>query len=186
MTLENIYYVGQTVAVFAILISLTFVVLQLRQTQKNQKSLINQGVANRDHEIMQMAQAAGIADMYAKALTTETNFDKTEILRMIIWVRAVIGQMQDVCVQHKDGLIDQDTYDFIAAGVRSVFAVPLARAVWPLTRPSVSPDAANLGDRFLAETPIAEPLDALTDMVREQLSQIWKQQAAQKAPLTSN
>lgn len=185
MTLENIYYIGQTVAVFAILISLTFVVLQLRQTQKNQKSLINQGVANRDHEIMQMVQAAGTADMYAKALTTEINFNKTEIFRMIILVRAVIGQMQDVFVQHKDGLIDQDTYDFIAAGVRSVFAVPLARAVWPLTRPSVSPDAANLGDRFLAETPVGEPLDELTDVVREQLSRIWKEQAVQKALPTS-
>jgi hypothetical protein len=185
MTLENIYYVGQTVAVFAILVSLTFVVLQLRQTQKNQKSLINQGVANRDHEIMQMVQAPETANMYAKALTTETSFDKTEIFRMVIWVRAVIGQMQDVCVQHKEGLIDQDTYEFIAAGVRSVFAVPLARVVWPLTRPSVSPDAANLGDQFLSETPVSEPFDELTDMVREQLSQIWKQQAAQKASLPS-
>lgn len=185
MTLENIYYVGQTVAVFAILVSLTFVVLQLRQTQQNQRSLINQGVATRDHEIMRMFQTPEIAAVYAKAMTTEVTFERTEIFQMMMVARAVLGQMQDAYVQKKSGLIDQDTYDFIESGVRAVFRIPLVRVLWPLTRPTVSPDAAALGDQFLSRSRVTRPIDDFPELVREKLSEIWNEQAMKKALPTS-
>lgn len=172
MTLSDFASLAGIVSGLAVLVSLLYLNLQIRHTHRNQRSLINQGVAARDHNIMLMVQAPHMADIYAKATSKETDFTRTEILLMVFLVRAIIGQMQDVHIQRRAGLIEQDTYDYIDAGVRSVFGIPLARAVWPLVRPSVSPEAIALGDAFLANAPVGDSLEDLPALIKASLIDI--------------
>jgi hypothetical protein len=153
MTLSDIAAIASLVSSLGVLASLVFISKQIRQTERNQRSLINQGILSRDNAIMAILEEPAVAAVYVKAHTSATDYTLVEVLQFGVFVRTVMGQMQDVFMQKSAGLIDQDTYDFIEAGVRYVFSLPLARLSWIDSRATVSPKVAALIDGFIATTP---------------------------------
>jgi hypothetical protein len=165
MSLSDLANLGEFISSLAVLGSLGFLVFQmrqmtrqLRQSEMNQRSLINQNVMTRDHEINLMF--AQLGDLHSKAQLPETELSHAEIMKLLLMLRAALGQMQDVHVQRQAGLIEQDTHDYIEAGVRSLLAIPTYRVVWQWIRPSVSPRTAALVEGFIATTPLANPQTA--------------------------
>ncbi|MEZ5559766.1 MAG: hypothetical protein R3E86_14640 [Pseudomonadales bacterium] len=165
MSLSDLANLGEFVSSIAVLGSLVFLffqmrqmTVQMRQSEMNQRSLINQNVMTRDHEInLMFAQRANV---HSKAQLPEADLTVEEIMELILMLRAALGQMQDVHVQRQAGLIEQDTYDYIEAGVRAILAIPTYRAAWQWIRPSVSPKTALLVEGFIATTPLANPQTA--------------------------
>ena len=165
MSLSDLANLGEFISSIAVLGSLGFLFFQMRkmteqmrQSELNQRSLINQNVMTRDHEInLMFAELAGV---HSKAQMPETALSFAEIMELILMLRAALGQMQDVHVQLQAGLIEQDTYDYIEAGVRAILAIPTYRVAWQWIRPSVSPKTVLLVEGFIATTPLANPQTA--------------------------
>lgn len=160
MSLSDLANVGEFISSIAVLGSLIFLsrqmrqmTEQMRQSEMNQRSLINQNVMTRDHDINLMF--AQLGDLHSRAQLPETELSHAEIMKLVLMLRAALGQMQDVHVQLQSGLIEQDTYDYIEAGVRSLLAIPTYRIVWQWIRASVSPRTALLVEGFIATTPLA-------------------------------
>lgn len=162
MSLTDLADLGEFISSIAVLGSLGFLFFQMRQmtgqmrqSEINQRSLINQNVMTRDHEINLMF--AQLGDVHSKAQLPDTELSHAEIMKLVLMLRAALGQMQDVHVQRQTGLIEQDTHDYIEAGVRALLAIPTYRIVWQWIRPSVSPQTALLVEGFIATTPLANP-----------------------------
>jgi len=165
MPLSDLANLGEFISSIAVLGSLGFLffqmrqmTVQMRQSEMNQRSLINQNVMTRDHEINLMF--AQLADVHSKAQMPGTELSLMEVMQLVLMLRAALGQMQDVHVQRQAGLIEQDTYDYIEAGVRSILAIPTYRAAWQWIRPAVSPKTVLLVEGFIATTPLANPQTA--------------------------
>ena len=179
MSLSDLANIGEFISSIAVLGSLGFLFFQMRQmteqmqqSEMNQRSLINQNVMTRDHEINLMF--AQLADIHSKAQLPETELSHVEVMELVLMLRASLGQMQDVHVQRQAGLIEQDTYDYIEAGVRAVLAIPTYRAAWQWIRPAVSPKTALLVEEFIATTPLANPQTAamIPELLRSRVKKL--------------
>src|SRR5262249_46425204 len=106
MSLSDLAALGSFVSGVAVLASLVFLFFQMRQmteqvrqTEKNQRSIINQNVASRDREIN--AMGLQMAETLGKTLTSETEFTLPEFFKLNVLMRAALGQLQDVYVQRQ-------------------------------------------------------------------------------------
>lgn len=162
MSLSDLANFGEFISSIAVLASLGFLFFQMRQmteqmrqSELNQRSLINQSVMTRDHEINLMC--AQLAGSHSKAQMPDVDLSLREMTELMLLLRAALGQMQDVYVQRQAGLIEQDTYDYIEAGVRSLLAMPTYRVAWQWIRTAVSPQTVSLVEEFISTTPLANP-----------------------------
>ena len=79
MSLETIYYIGQTIAVGAVTPSLIFVGLQVRQNTKAQHMVAQQQYyALKNAFVSQIAEGSAYADIYRKGLEDLNQLSETE------------------------------------------------------------------------------------------------------------
>lgn len=117
MTLSDLASIGSLVSGVAVLVSLFYLNLQVRQTERNQRALINQGAMARDTAMVQMLREPAFATAMAKAIEGETNFTTLEYWHLNTVLRGLLGSLQDAWLQKKAGLIDAVTIDCIELGV---------------------------------------------------------------------
>lgn len=130
--LEQVYYIGQTIAVVAILISVLAVFYQVRQanilarseltfrTQQAMSDLTNSVL--QDHEFLRI---------YTKGMFTDERLDEVEKAGMTIFTEAVLINLESVFFLSLRGLIDPDVRSRHAASVTwHVQQSSVARAHW--------------------------------------------------------
>ncbi len=110
MNLENLYYVGQTVAVVAILASLLFVGFQVRQNSKHMRAQIQSARVDR-----LMAQMIGFSDAdkcaaYIIGNGEEATPEAIKERQFYLLCMAQLGVMVDVFHQYKDGLLNEEQF----------------------------------------------------------------------------
>ena len=161
MTLSDLAAIGSLVSGIAVLVSLVYLALQVRQTEKNQRALINQGATTQSRDSIRAFAEPHMAALISRAVAGERNFTAPELVQMSMALRLTLIGMQDVLFQHQEGLIDEGTLDngFRASG--SILAQPVFRALWLEGRGTYVPEFASRVDKLIADRPVAKPVDAL-------------------------
>lgn len=118
MTLESIYYIGQTIAAIALIASLIFVGFQVRQSAKHARAQIQSARVDR-----LMAQAVGFSDADKCAAYIRGNGgDPTPeaVMERQFYLQCVAqsGVMLDVLSQYNDGLLSEEQYNLVIATYR--------------------------------------------------------------------
>jgi hypothetical protein len=115
MDLESIYYVGQTIAVAAILGSLVFVGFQVRQSNKDARSQSRQGLIDTfallNWELSQHPDLLRITAGGIKDWSSLSNLEKTQLETVM---GRFLQNLQKGVLQFEDGILDADTLDNIA------------------------------------------------------------------------
>jgi hypothetical protein len=159
MTLADLASIGSLVSGLAVLISLGYLSLQVRQTERNQRALMNQGAMARDTDIVAMLGQPEFVDAWTRAMAGETEFTAAEVWQLSLKLRALLGSLQDTHLQRKTGLIDQITYDYVAGGVQYFVAQPVIQALWTNAHEAYPPEMIAIVDGFIAKAPPAAPVD---------------------------
>lgn len=143
MSLESIYYVGQTIAVVAILASLVFVGIQVKQSSRAQRQANEQAIADSVSEsntqfmsvFMALASDETLAGIYTRALAGE-DLNRVEATRFVAFVNTFFAYGEALYNQHKIqlgfGFVEHPN-DAIAHGapfLARLLAVPAAREWW--------------------------------------------------------
>jgi hypothetical protein len=178
MSLSDLASLGSFISGLAVLVSLIFLYFQLRQVNQqvrqaeiNQRAFMNQGVATRVIEILKFAGEKENVAPFARATSGETEFSAEELMFLSLFLRMTLMNMQDTRVQHAQGLATQIVLDYGTGVVRGLLGFPAFRALWPRLRPTLAPDTASFVDTFIAEVPLAQPIDRLAQY-RSALSEI--------------
>jgi len=161
MTLSDLASIGSLVSGVAVLVSLLYLSLQVRQTERNQRALMNQGVVNRSCDNIRWLSDPHMSQLASRVDAGETKFSAQELFQLRMRVRASLISAQDTYVQHKAGLADQITFDNNLTIIRGVLAQPVYRAIWKSARTSFAPDWMAYLDQVIEATPIAKPMDAV-------------------------
>jgi hypothetical protein len=162
MSLSDLASLGSFVSGVAILISLIYVALQLRQAAKHQRALMNQGHAARVSENMRWLAEPANAELRARIVAGETAFTAEELYRLQMLFRTVLANSHDVYLQHQSGLLDTTTFDTSMLRFReSILSQPVFRAIWMDTAPTTAPEFRAVVETMLAEVPLAKPVDAV-------------------------
>ena len=166
MSLSDLASLGSFISGLAVLISLIFLYFQLRQVtaqirqgEKNQRALLDQGAVTRNSEIIFFQAQPHINELTARVVAGDTNFTAAELGLLSIRVRTTMLAGQDTYVQHKAGLTDPVTLENSETVLRYVLSQPVYRALWINTRAGYSAEWRTYVDKLIADVPLAAPVD---------------------------
>lgn len=127
---------GEFVGAIAIVITLFYLAIQVRQNTRMMRASIRQARADSTAHLYSLGATSVIAEIRDKESRGEA-LTGIEEERMFLWNVSIWRQQQAVFFQAQDGLLDLQTGDEQSAVVRYLMQNPSARRFW-----------ANKGDAF--------------------------------------
>jgi hypothetical protein len=163
VTLEQIFYLSQSVASIAVVGTLIYLGLQVRSAERSQRAIMQQGRADRAaHGALGLADPE-LARVFGKATAGQTNLTRDEFTQWMMMCRALFLSGEDSYLQHKAGQLDQAAFDSYVAGVRHYMRSPGMRAAWQVSRGQFGSDFRNFVDAILREPPLPRGGDAYAE-----------------------
>lgn len=168
MSLSDLAAIGSLASGLAVLISLAYMSLQLRQSEKNQRAILNQGALSRTTEAAMWTGEPGRSALISRVCSNETDFTNEELWRLTSVFRVSLLSLQDAHVQYTNSLVDRATFDNAFRGFEFWMRRPIMRAMYKIMRENVADDVRPLLDKVVEELPLGEPMD-LRQLVQSQL-----------------
>jgi hypothetical protein len=151
MSLEAIYFISQIVSALAIVASLIFVALQMRQADRTQRAMMQQLRAQRGMDMTFRTMNEDIAKAMGRVFEGDQSVTATDVRQVSSFLRGAILNFNDTVWQHKAGYLDQATYDYTVATLRTTFSNPGVRAAWIASSRSYSDAQVKLVNDVLID-----------------------------------
>jgi hypothetical protein len=155
LSLADISAIAGIVSGGAVTITLVFIALQVRQAERNQRAIMQQGRASRvSLTTLGLAEHPELARLWTKAMYHPENITNDEFDVAYLVARVAFLSSEDSYLQHKAGLLDDVAFRSFEAGLRNIFgAAPGMRALWRFSSVQFGADFARYINDILSETP---------------------------------
>lgn len=162
MTLETLYYISQIVAVLAILGSVIFVGVQIGQNTKQAEEaervargqvIQNISAENRQHSMVMLSYPE-VYHCFVNG-TDPADMSEDNRSRVAIYSFATLHMVQNIYFQHKNGLLDDQTYESYLPFLVSFLSTPAGQQYWTARRHHFDADFADMmDDQFRRADPL--------------------------------
>jgi len=150
MSLSDLASIGSFISGVAVLVSLIFLYFQLRQVneqvkqaEKNQRTLIRSTRATRIIDIFLESSHPALADAVWLGNAASENMTDTQIHQFAQYATARFFNAEDSYYQYYNGVLDERAFESLTAGLRLGMSVPGSRAAYKKLR-------HNYGSEFVA------------------------------------
>src|SRR5215831_7312473 len=110
MSLSDLASLGSFVGGIAVLTSLLYLALQVRQAERNQRAAIQQGRASHLSDLMLNASHPDITMGYFKGLRGDPSISLLELRQFRLMFRATLYSWEDAFFQYRDKLLDKASF----------------------------------------------------------------------------
>jgi hypothetical protein len=152
MDLSVLSTLAGAISAIAVLVSLLLVQRQIRQSEKNQRALIQQGRAGRSAEIAMRLMDSDFARAYHGCMNGDMEITEIELVQFIGYCRAVFLGAEDSFLQHREGLLDEPAFNSFKRALLGLFVSPGMRASWSVLREWYDPEFAAYVDCIIEDT----------------------------------
>lgn len=159
MSLSDIASIGSLVSGVAVLISLIYLALQVRQAERNQQASIRQGRATRLVDIILATSDPAIVEAMPIGAGGLDTITPTQFGQFIAIYGAFLASAEDTYLQYKEGLLSEAVFVSFAESWRRTLSQPGVRALWALRRKAFEAGFAAYMDGLVAEVPVAHAND---------------------------
>jgi hypothetical protein len=159
MSLSVLASLGSFVSGFAVLISLIYLALQVRQTERNQQISIRHSRVSRTVELHLALADPGVADAWLHGWGSPQAITQTELSQFINLCRALFFHFEDSFYQREEGLLNDDAFETVVAGARLIARSPGLRAAWRMARPNFGGRFLDFMDGVVARSAVEPPVD---------------------------
>jgi hypothetical protein len=159
LSFSDLGSLGALASAVAVLVSLAYLNIQVRQTERNQRALLNQAIATRAVDALRWRTEQPIAALFTRVESGELEFTPTEVTQLCFMLRITVAMNQDTHLQHAVGLADRLTVEMVKGGLRGHLRWPLFRAIWAMIRSEFPKETIALVDEVLETTPVAQRRD---------------------------
>jgi hypothetical protein len=156
MSLSDLAAIGGAVSAVAVLVSLVFLNIQVRQSEKNQRALIQQGRAGRTADIAMRIMDSDFAEVYYRCMNGDSGISETQLGQFMGYCRALFLGAEDSFIQHKASLLNDLAFASFTTSLRAIFVWPGVRAMWAVTRDWYEPKFAVFMDD-IAKDAVSHP-----------------------------
>jgi hypothetical protein len=157
MSLSDLASIGSLVSGVAVLGSLIYLALQVRQTDRNQQASIRHSRITR-HVDIQLAQLdSDVADAWHHGLLNPDAITQTELSQFFSLCRAHFLHLEDGFHQHEEGLLNEDAFATVLAGIRTLARSPGIRVAWDRNRRNYGGRFVEFVDRVVASARLESP-----------------------------
>jgi hypothetical protein len=159
MSLSDLASLGSFVSGFAVLFSLIYLALQVRQTKRNQQIAIRHSRASRIVELQLALADPGVANAWLHGSGSPQEITQTELSQFINLCRALFFHFEDSFYQREEELLNDDAFETVVAGVRLSARSPGWRAAWRIARPNFGGRFLDFMDGVVAGSVVEPPVD---------------------------
>jgi hypothetical protein len=163
MTLSDVASIGSLISGLAVLVSLVYLSLQVRQTDRNQQATIRQGRINRAVELVTTRMVPTVAEAVSNGLDGDQNLTAQQLALFVSYADGYFLHAEDTYYQHEVGLLDEAAFATFAAYQRVAFTQCGMRVQWKRQRAYYTGAYVTFMDRLLDEARISPAHDALGD-----------------------
>jgi hypothetical protein len=160
MTLEQVFFVSQSIAAAAVVPSILYLAREVRQSERVQRATMQLGRADRASQASLTMATAELAQIWQKALSPKPDLTQEEFAQWALMCRASFLSGEDSYLQHKAGLLDEVAWSSYVAGVHFYLASPGMRAMWKVSSKQFGADFRTFVDDILAKVPVSCPADS--------------------------
>ena len=162
MSLSELAPIGGVIIAVAVLASLLFLNIQIRQSEKNQRALIQQGRAGRSANISMRLIASDFAEVYYRCMKGDAGISEAELGQFMGYCRAVFLGAEDSFLQHRELLLDELAFASFTSSLRAIFVSPGMRAMWTITREWYEREFVEFMDTIVKEAANRPRIDQLS------------------------
>ena len=162
MLLSDLASIGSFVSAMAVVVTLAFLTLQMRQTNRNQRALMQQGRSARGAETILKTAEPAMSELHMRGTTADRSMTEAEVWSYLQMVMAQHINWDDSYLQHRAGLLDTAGWMTDQAALRWTCTFPGTRAVWRMVGPSFGASYRAYVDQLMRETP-PRSLDLVAD-----------------------
>jgi len=137
LTLEQVYFIGQTIAAIAVIISLIYVGFQVRQnTQATQVSAAQAFVDAYNTFTSVLTDTEDVADIFLRGSNDFQSLSNTERLRFTAAMGQLFRLFQAAHIQWQKSALDDDLWSGLLVAMGDTMQSSGAKEWWPGTRPN--------------------------------------------------
>jgi hypothetical protein len=118
----------------AVLATLILLLLQMQQTNRNQKALMQQGRSARITAQQAVTTEPTLAAAMVRGFASDTSLDPLQVRMINAFIQAFFWSHEDSFLQHKAGLLDEATWASDLASIRTALSAPAFRVGWKMAR----------------------------------------------------
>jgi hypothetical protein len=144
----------------AVVITLIFLFFQMRQTNKNQQALLQQGRSARISDAIVQRANPLLAETWGRAQKGEA-LDSIQVQALGAWLTACFYNFEDSFLQHRNGLLPRDARESEVAWMSAFLTMPFVRTGWTMTRGTMAAEFRSYVDGLLAGIEPRKPFDFL-------------------------
>jgi hypothetical protein len=176
MSLSDLASLGSFVSGIAVLISLIYLALQVRQAEKSQQANVRQQRASRNVAInMGLATEPSLVAAFNKLQTGAKDISSDQFRQCLAYAFALFSSFEDMFLQHRDGLTTDRDFDSVVNAIGRLLGYPGYRLLWKRLRTAYGKQSgyAEFVDSILAATPVVSADPDLAEVLRD-----WATEAA--------
>ena len=163
MSLSDLASLGSFVSGVAVLVTLIFLTLQVRQAERSQRAIVQQERAARLSDLNLRLGDAALSEVYDKCTFGDDDISLTQLRQYRRLVRAELFSGEDTFRLHKAGLLSNDVLDGYRSNMKGLAAQPGWRVMWKEVRVAWRSEFREFIDQIVAETPVATRADQLAN-----------------------
>jgi len=135
VTLEEIFWLSQTIAAVAIVGSLLFVAMEVRSSnQVNRHRIIEELAADYRTVLMSIANNADLARAWHSGLHDFAALDPVDKVRFSLTAHTFFQNHESLYLHHRDGRMPREMYEPQLSNMTAFLGYPGLQAVWDLRK----------------------------------------------------
>jgi hypothetical protein len=158
MSLSDLASIGSFASGVAVVISVAFLALQMRQANANQKSLMQQGRSARTVDILMKMSEPVLSQTIVRAFDDASD-DAAGVFAFYAFACACFWNYEDSFLQLRAKTLDSRGWAMDELTLRGLFANPAYRAAWRMARAGMHGDYRDYLDKLMSEIRPSEPRD---------------------------
>jgi hypothetical protein len=163
MTLSDLASIGSLISGLAVLVSLVYLSLQIRQTERNQQASIRQGRIDRGVALEAARMEPFVAEAVARGIAGDPNLTPQQLAVFVSYANAYFLHAEDTYYQHEVGLLNEAAFETFAAYQRYAFTQCGIRVQWKRQRVYFAGAYVAFLDKLFAAASISPAHDALSE-----------------------
>jgi len=140
----------------AVLISLLFLGLQIRQSNRNQRSLMQQGRTTRNVDLLCRLGDPKVSEIFVRVAKAEDLSD-TDYFVLYGYMASVFWSYEDSFFQFRSGMLDPKSWASDIATLKRLLSNPAYRAVWRAARGGSGEEYKAFLDGLASEAKNSQP-----------------------------
>lgn len=173
MSFSDIASLGSLISGFAVLVSLVFLALQIRQGAKNQRAVIQNERTKLVQDLVVSVNEPEKIETWIRGDAADDGMDDNGCHAYLLRALCTFRLIEEFFYQHRDGMMDESRWESNVRRVEGFMRTPGLRAAWRTHAPGFSAEFAGWMNSLMQHGP------ARTD-AQQQIA-VWRSFAREEA-----